>query len=114
MFFVEIGAKSVEFAKPHGARFGHGSFVDEDHGFGFDSQAAMMREDAGDMNPVAVAVFVGRAARSGIGDETKRETALAIVVNGAKADFVVAFVDWPVIDEFGGVEKVKAIHATAA
>jgi hypothetical protein len=88
--------------------------VDQDYGFGFDSQAAMMRQDAGDVDPVSVAVLVGRAAGSGIGDETEGKAALTIVVDGAEADLVVAFVDEAVVDEFRGVEKVEAVHATAA
>jgi hypothetical protein len=88
--------------------------VDEDNGFGFDSQAAMMGKDAGDMNPVSVAVFVRGATGSGIGDEAERETALAVVVDGAETDFVVTFVDGTVINEFGSVEQVEAVHATAA
>lgn len=114
MFFVEVGADGVEFAEGHAARFWKGSFVDQDDGFGLDAQAAVMRKNAGDMNPVAIAVFVRRAARGGSGDEPERDTALAIVVNGAETDFVVAFVDGSVVNEFRGVEKMESIHATAA
>ncbi len=66
------------------------------------------------MNPVSVTVLVRRAARSGIGDEAERQTALSIVVDGAETDFVVALVDRAVVDEFRGVEQVEAIHATPA
>jgi hypothetical protein len=114
MLFVEIMTEGVEFAQRHAAWFGSGGFVDEDNGFGFDSQAAMMGKDAGDMNPVSVAVFVRGATGSGIGDEAEREAALAVVVDGAETDFVVAFVDGAIVDEFRGVEKVEAVHATAA
>jgi hypothetical protein len=114
IFFVQFGTNGVEFGERHTAGFGSGGFVHKDNGFGFDAKAAMVGKNAGDMNPVSVAVLVGRAAGSGIGDEAKRDTALAIVVDGAETDFVVAFVDRAVVDEFGGVEEMKAIHATAA
>jgi hypothetical protein len=88
--------------------------VNENNGLGFDPEAAVVWKNAGDVNPVSVAVFVGGAARGGGGDETKRNAALTVIVNGAETDLVVAFVDGAVIEEFGGVEKMEAIHATAA
>jgi hypothetical protein len=88
--------------------------VDQDYGFGFDSEAAMMGQYTGDMDPVSVAIFIRRAAGSGIGDKAERETALAIVVDGAEADFVIAFVNGAIVDEFRGMEQVEAVHATAA
>jgi hypothetical protein len=66
------------------------------------------------MDPVSVAVFVGRAARGWIGDKAERETALAIIVDGAETNFVIAFVDGAIVDEFRGMEQVEAVHATAA
>jgi thioredoxin-like negative regulator of GroEL len=39
---------------------------------------------------------------------------LAVVVDRAEADLVVAFVDGAVVDEFRGVKEVEAVHATAA
>jgi len=63
-----------------------------------------MREDVAYVNPVAVAVFVARDARRGESGEAEGETALAVVVNGTEADFVVAFVDGAVVEKFGGVE----------
>jgi hypothetical protein len=68
MFLVKIRAHRVEFSQRHAAGFGSGGFVDQNYGFGLDSEAAMMREDAGDMDPISIAVFVGRAAGRGIGD----------------------------------------------
>jgi hypothetical protein len=88
--------------------------VNQDNGFGFDSKAAMMGQDAGDVNPVSIAVFVRRAAGDGSGEKTKGKAALSIVVHGAETDFVVTFVDGTVVDEFRGVQEVEAIHATAA
>jgi hypothetical protein len=88
--------------------------VNQHNGLGFDSKAAMMGQDAGDVNPVSIAVFVERAAGDGIGEETKGKAALSIVVDGAETDFVVTFVDRTVVDEFRGVQEVEAIHATAA
>jgi len=96
------------------AGFGNGSFVDEDYGFSFDAKAAMMGKNAGDMDPVSIAVFVGRAAGCGIGVEAERQATLAVVVDRAETDFVITFVDGAVVYKFGGVEEMKAIHATAA
>jgi len=114
ILFVKLGAEGVELSERHAVGVRSGSFVDEHYGFGFDAKAAMVRKNAGDMNPVSVAILVGRAAGSGIGDEAERDTALAIIVDGTETDFVIAFVDRAVVDKFGGVEQVKAIHATAA
>ena len=114
MLFEKVSANSVEFGERHAAGFGARSFVYEDDGFGFDAQAAMMRKDAGDVNPVSVTVFVRRASRRGIGDEAEGKTALAIVVDGVEANFIVAFVYWAVVDEFCGVEQMEAVHATPA
>src|SRR5208282_2398985 len=114
MFFEEIGANGVEFAQRHAACFGSRSLVDQDDGFGFDAQAPMMGKDAGDVNPVSVAVLVGRAARDRIGDQAKGKTALAIIVDRAKANFIVTLVNGTVVDEFRGVEQMEAVHATPA
>src|SRR5580692_872898 len=114
VFFEKIGANGVEARERHTAGFGDGSFVHQNDGFGFDSQAAMGSKDAGDVDPVSVAVLVGRAARSRTGDEAEGKTALAVVVNGAKPDLVVTLVDGAVVDEFSGVEQMEAVHATPA
>src|SRR5580658_6502424 len=114
MLFEKIGANGVQFGERHAARFGARSFMHENDGFGLDAQPAMMGKDARDVDPVSVAILVGRAARSGIGDEAERKAALAVVVDGAKADLVVTFVDGSVVDEFGGVEQMEAVHATPA
>jgi hypothetical protein len=74
----------------------------------------MMGKNAGDMNPVAVAVLVGRAAGGGIGDQAERKAALPVVVDGAETDLVIAFIDGALVNEFRGVEQVEAVHATAA
>jgi hypothetical protein len=88
--------------------------VNQNYGFGFDPQAAMMGQDASNMNPVSIAIFVGRAAGGGTGGEAEREAALAIIVDGAETDLVIAFVDGAVVNEFRSVEQVEAVHATAA
>src|SRR5580704_3741269 len=58
MFFEEIRANGVEFTKWHAARLGTRSFVNQHDGFGLDSQATVMRQNACDMNPVSVTVFI--------------------------------------------------------
>jgi hypothetical protein len=59
IFFVEFGTNGVEFSERHAAGFGGWGFVHKDNGFGFDAKAAMVGKNAGDMNPVSVAVLVG-------------------------------------------------------
>jgi hypothetical protein len=88
--------------------------VDEDDGLGFDSQPAMMGQDVEEMDPVSAAVFVGRAARGGMGDEAEGNAALAIIMDGAETDFVITFVDGTVVDKFRRVHKVIAVHATTS
>jgi hypothetical protein len=114
MFFVEIVADGGEVLERHAAGFRSRGFVNEDNGFSFEAQAAMVRENVGDVNPVAVAVFVRRDTRGGKSSEAEGKTALAIVVDGAEADFVVTFVDGSVVEEFGGVKEMVAVHAGAA
>jgi hypothetical protein len=114
MLFEKFVAHEIEIAERHAASLGSRGFMDEDDGFGFESEAAMVRKNAGDMNPIAVAIFVGRTAGRRERGEAKRKAALAIVVDRAEADFVVAFVDGSVINEFGGVKEMEAVHATAA
>jgi hypothetical protein len=74
----------------------------------------MMGQNARDVNPVSIAIFVGRAAGGGIGDEAERNAALAIVVDGAETDLVIAFVDGAVVYELRRVKEMEAVHATAA
>jgi len=114
ILFEKIVTDGFEFPERHAAGFRGGSFVDEDDGFGFESKAAMMGQYAGDVNPVPIAVFVGRTAGGGKSSEAEGKTTLAIIVDGAETDFVVTFVDRAVVDEFRGVEKVKAVHARPA
>lgn len=114
MLFEKFVAHEIEIAERHAASLGSRGFMDEDDGFGLESEAAMVRKNAGDVNPIAVAIFVGRTAGRRERGEAKRKATLAIVVNGAEADFVVAFVDGSVVDEFGGVKEMEAVHATAA
>jgi hypothetical protein len=74
----------------------------------------MMGQDARDMNPVSITILIRGAAGGGIGDEAERNAALAIIVDRAETDLVIAFVDGAVVYELRRVKEMEAVHATAA
>jgi hypothetical protein len=88
--------------------------VDQNHRFRFDLEAAMAGQVVEEVDPVSEAIFIRGTAGPRIGDKAKRNTALLIIVHGAETDLVIALIDGPVVDEFGGVHKVEAVHATTS
>ena len=81
---------------------------------GFDLQMMMLRKNVELVNPVSEGVPVGRASRSGIGDQTERQAALSLVVHRAQANFVIAFRDGAIVREFRRMQQMISVHATTA
>jgi hypothetical protein len=114
MLFEEVGAQFIEFFERHAPWLGRGSVMDQHHRLRFDLEAAMAGQVVEEVDPVSEAIFIRGTAGPRMGDKAKRNTALLIIVHGAETDLVIALIDGPVVDEFGGVHKVEAVHATTS
>lgn len=114
IFFVDMRLVRIEFDE--GLRLGGNveRIVSQHYRFRFDLQSAMFGKHIELMDPIAIGVPIGGAAGARGGGESKRQAALLFIVDRPQANLVVALGHGAVVEEFRGVNKPVAVHATTA